>query len=110
MPELALYKAEQSPYHHLDTFEHTLEVVRGVERELWEERLGARVRPTGVEGLKLAAALHDVAKPVTRGELGERVLRLPRLFRRQARPADMLQASSSLPPSPTSPRRSRRST
>ena len=93
MPELALSRGvEQSPYHHLDTFEHTLEVVRGVERELWEERLGARVRPTGVEGLKLAAALHDVAKPVTRGELGERVLRLPRLFRRQARPADMLQA------------------
>jgi poly(A) polymerase len=75
VPELAHSRGvEQSPYHHLDTFEHTLEVVRGVERELWEERLGARVRPTGVEGLKLAAALHDVAKPVTRGELGERVL------------------------------------
>ena len=75
VPELALSRGvEQSPYHHLDTFEHTLEVVRGVERELWEERLGARVRPASLKGLKLAAALHDVAKPVTRGELGERVL------------------------------------
>ena len=75
VPELSLSRGvEQSPYHHLDTFEHTLEVVRGVERELEETRLGARVRRDRVEGLRLAAALHDVAKPVTRGELGERVL------------------------------------
>jgi poly(A) polymerase len=75
VPELSLSRGvEQSPYHHLDTFEHTLEVVRGVERELEEARLGARVRRDRVEGLRLAAALHDVAKPVTRGELGERVL------------------------------------
>jgi len=73
VPELSLMRGvEQSPYHHLDTFEHTLEVVRGVELE--EARLGARVRRDRVGGLRLAAALHDVAKPVTRGELGDRVL------------------------------------
>ena len=75
VPELALSRdVEQSPYHHLDTFEHTLEVVRGVERELDEARLGARVAQHRVEGLRLAAALHDVAKPVTRGEVEGRVL------------------------------------
>ncbi len=73
VPELSLSRGvEQSPYHHLDTFEHTLEVVRGVQRELEENRLGARVGR--VEGLRLAAALHDVAKPVTRGEVEGRVL------------------------------------
>ena len=75
VPELSLSRGvEQSPYHHLDTFEHTLEVVRGVERELEEARLGARVAQHRVEGLRLAAALHDVAKPVTRGEVEGRVL------------------------------------
>jgi poly(A) polymerase len=73
IPELSLSRGiEQSPFHHLDTFEHTLEVVRGVERELEETRLGARVGR--VEGLRLAAALHDIAKPVTRGEVEGRVL------------------------------------
>ncbi len=75
VPELSLSRGvEQSPYHHLDTLDHTLEVVRGVQRELEESRLGARVEPGRVEGLRLAAALHDVAKPVTRGELEDRVL------------------------------------
>jgi poly(A) polymerase len=75
VPELSLSRGiEQSPYHHLDTFEHTLEVVRGVQRELEESRLGARVGRDRVEGLRLAAALHDVAKPVTRGEVEGRVL------------------------------------
>ncbi|ABG03774.1 metal dependent phosphohydrolase [Rubrobacter xylanophilus DSM 9941] len=64
----------QSPYHHLDTFGHTLEVVRRVDEELRAGTLGARVGPGRVEGLRLAALLHDVAKPVTRGELGGRVL------------------------------------
>jgi poly(A) polymerase len=74
VPELSLSRGiEQGPYHHLDTFEHTLEAVRGVERELEESRLGARVRRERVEGLRLAA-LHDVAKPVTRGEVEGRVL------------------------------------
>jgi poly(A) polymerase len=75
VPELALSRGvEQSPYHHLDTFEHTLEVVRGVERELGEGRLGTSVRRERVDALRLAAALHDVAKPVTRGEHEGRVL------------------------------------
>jgi poly(A) polymerase len=73
--ELSLTRGvEQSPYHHLDTFEHTLEVVRGVERELGENRLGAHVRRDRVEGLRLAAALHHVAKPVTRGKVEGRML------------------------------------
>ncbi len=75
VPELSLSRGvEQSPYHHLDTFEHTLEVVRGVQRELEENRLEARVERERVEGLRLAAALHDVAKPLTRGEVEGRVL------------------------------------
>ena len=75
VPELSLSRGvEQSPYHHLDAFEHTLEVVRGVQRELEENRLEARVGRERVEGLRLAAALHDVAKPLTRGEVEGRVL------------------------------------
>jgi poly(A) polymerase len=75
VPELSLARGlEGSAYHHLDTLDHVLEVVRRVEEELEVGRLGARV-PTGrVEGLRLAALLHDVAKPVTRGELGGKVL------------------------------------
>ena len=73
--ELSLARGvEGSPYHHLDTLDHVLEVVRGVERELEEGRVGARVAPARVEALRLAAALHDVAKPVTRGEIDGRVL------------------------------------
>ena len=75
VPELSLARdLEASAYHHLDTFEHVLEVVRGVERELGEGRVGARVREERVGGLRLAALLHDVAKPVTRGEFEGRVI------------------------------------
>jgi poly(A) polymerase len=75
VPELSLARGLQgSPYHHLDTLDHVLEVVRRVEEELEVERLGARVPAGRVEGLRLAALLHDVAKPVTRGELEGRVL------------------------------------
>lgn len=75
VPELSLARGlEGSPYHHLDTFEHVMEVIRGVERELGENRLEARVPEDRVDGLRLAALLHDVAKPVTRGELDGRVL------------------------------------
>jgi poly(A) polymerase len=75
IPELSLARElEGSPYHHLNTLDHILEVVSGVERELDEGRIGARVREDSVQGLRLAALLHDVAKPVTRGELEGRVL------------------------------------
>ncbi len=75
VPELGLARGlEGSPFHHLDTFEHTLEVVRGIERELEEGEVGARVDPGRIEALRLAGILHDVAKFVTRGEVDGRVL------------------------------------
>ena len=75
LPELALARdLEQSPYHHLDTFDHVLEVVRGVQRELAEGTLGARVDPERAADLRFAALVHDIAKPVTRGEVEGRVI------------------------------------
>lgn len=75
VPELGLARDHgQGPYHHLDVLDHTFEVVRGVERELEECRVGARVDGGGREGLLVAGLLHDVAKPVTRGESEERVV------------------------------------
>ncbi len=75
IPEFSLARdLEQSPYHHLDTFDHVLEVIRGVERELSEKQLGARVERNSLPGLRFAALLHDVAKPVTRGEVEGKVL------------------------------------
>lgn len=75
VPEISLARElEGSPYHHLDTLDHVLEVVRGVERELDENKVGAYVRDDRLKGLRLAALLHDVAKPVTRGELEGRIL------------------------------------
>jgi poly(A) polymerase len=64
----------QGPFHHLDVLAHTLEVARGVERELQEPRLGARVAGERVPGLRLSGVLHDVAKPQTRGEWEGRVI------------------------------------
>ncbi len=75
VPELRLARGQgQGPFHHLDTFQHILETIRCVERELDEGRIGARVSEGAREGLRVAALLHDVAKPVTRGEIEVRVL------------------------------------
>ena len=75
MPELRLAQNQgQGPFHHLDTLEHILETVRGVERELAEDRIGARVDEEGCRGLRVVGLLHDMAKPVTRGEVEGRVL------------------------------------
>ena len=75
MPELRLAQNQgQGPFHHLDTLEHILETVRGVERELTEDRIGARVDEEGGRGLRVVGLLHDVAKPITRGEVEGRVL------------------------------------
>ncbi|HZY65148.1 MAG TPA: HD domain-containing protein [Rubrobacteraceae bacterium] len=75
IPELSLARGlGQGPYHHLDVFEHTMEVVRGVERELQEDLLGAHIPSERVGGLRLVGLLHDVAKPVSRGEYDGKVL------------------------------------
>ncbi len=75
VPELRLAQNQgQGPFHHLDTLEHILETVRGVERELAEGRVGARVDEEGRCGLLVVGLLHDVGKPITRGEVEGRVL------------------------------------
>lgn len=75
VPELSLARGQsQGPFHHLDTLGHTLEVVRRVEAELEERRLGARVGEEAREGLRLVGLLHDIAKPVTRTEYEGRAI------------------------------------
>ena len=75
VPELSLAEGQsQGPFHHLDTLGHTLEVVRRVEAELDEGRLGAGVKEGAREGLRLVGLLHDVAKPVTRTEFEGRAI------------------------------------
>ena len=75
VPELRLALDQgQGPFHHLDVFEHILETIRGVEKELLEGRVGVRVGEEGREGLRVVGLLHDIAKPVTRGEVEGRVL------------------------------------
>lgn len=75
VPELSPARGlGQGPYHHLDVLEHTLEVVRSVERQLEARELGARVAPGRVAALRLVGLLHDIAKPVTRGEYEGKVL------------------------------------
>jgi putative nucleotidyltransferase with HDIG domain len=83
LPEIAALRGvEQSRFHHLDVYEHTLEVLRhqieleGRLEEVFGE-LGAPVRAvldeplgddlTRFEALRLGALFHDVAKPDTRG-------------------------------------------
>ena len=83
LPELAALRGVgQDGYHHLDAFDHTLEVVKAldalllgerrlVEPELLAQAQAALARPylagcTDLALLKLAGLFHDLGKPVTR--------------------------------------------
>jgi tRNA nucleotidyltransferase/poly(A) polymerase len=87
LPEVAALRGiEQSGYHHLDVYEHTLHVLDAVadvaahpvhylpeHAELIEQRLGVVVGddlPSWLV-LRLAALFHDVAKPQTRSVSAE---------------------------------------
>lgn len=75
VPELGLARGvRQGDFHHLDAIGHILQTIREVERELDEGALGARVTPGRRGGLRLVGLLHDIAKPITRGEIEGRVL------------------------------------
>lgn len=75
VPELELAKGlGQGPFHHLDVFGHTLEVGHWIEQELEEGRIGAEVREDRIDALRLVGLLHDIAKPLTRGEYEGKVM------------------------------------
>jgi hypothetical protein len=122
LPELAaLQGVEQSHFHHLDVYEHTLEVLReqlrlegdlesvfgplaGELRAVLDEPLADEL--TRLQALRFAALVHDMAKPMTRRELPdgrisfighdrlgeETAIALCRRFRTSARLASFLGA------------------
>ena len=82
----ALHGIEQSAYHHLDVYEHTLAVISATlelehepERFLGPSAAGAAEfmstplasELTRWEALRLGALLHDIAKPQTRSVTAE---------------------------------------
>ena len=88
LPESLPMRATAQPLpHHFDVWEHSLRAVEGVDALLaeldalgpWGPGLRAHLAQdlggglTRREALKLAALLHDVAKPETRAEVGGRI-------------------------------------
>jgi poly(A) polymerase len=85
LPELAeLHGVEQSHFHHLDVFDHTIEVLtQAIAMESDLERWFGELAPalaevldapladelTRLEAIRFGALLHDIGKPRTRGVL-----------------------------------------